>query len=59
MYHTYRLSFALADILELFGSVLGCIMSMPELRFFLGAALVLIFVGLFAWVFRRGRKGKL
>lgn len=54
-----RLSYVLADIAALFGAVLGRILALPELRFFLGAALVLIFVGLFAWIFRRGRKGKL
>jgi len=48
-----------SDVVSLFGLVLGRIMAQPELRLFLGAALVIILFGLFGWIFRQGREGRL
>jgi len=39
-----------------FNSTLQQVLAVPELALFLGTALLLIVIGIFSWIFRRGKR---
>lgn len=43
-------------IVRLFDSTLRAVLAVPELALFLGVALLLIIVGIFSWIVRRGKR---
>ena len=43
-------------IVQLFDLTLRAVLDVPELAFFLGVALLLIIVGIFSWIVRRGKR---
>ncbi len=43
-------------IVRLFDSTLRAVLDVPELALFLGVALLLIIVGIFSWIVRRGKR---
>ena len=47
---------SLLSVVGLFGSTLQQLLSVPELAVFLGTALLLILVGVFSWMVRRGKR---
>ena len=46
----------MSDIIRLFDQTLRAVLIVPELAFFLYTALLLIIVGIFSWVIRRGKR---
>jgi len=56
MYHYESSGTALLQIVGLFNSTLQQLLAVPELALFLGTALLLIVVGIFSWIFRRGKR---
>ncbi len=56
MYHYESSGAALFEIVGLFNSTLQQVLSVPELALFLGTALLLIVVGIFSWIVRRGKR---
>ncbi len=56
MYNYESSSTALFGIVGLFNSTLQQVRAVPELALFLGTALLLIVVGIFSWIFRRGKR---
>ena len=49
-------SASLFEIVGLFSSTLRQLLAVPELAHFLGTALLLIIVSVFAWTIRRGKR---
>lgn len=49
-------SASLFQIVELFGFTLRQLLTVPELAVFLGTALLLIVIGVFSWMVRRGKR---
>ena len=47
---------SLFSVVGLFGSTLQQLLAVPELALFLGTALLLIIVGIFSWIVRRGKR---
>lgn len=43
-------------IVRLFDLTLRQLLAVPELALFLGTALLLIIIGIFSWIVRRGKK---
>lgn len=43
-------------IVRLFDSTLRAVLDVPELALFLGTALLLIIIGIFSWIVRRGKR---
>ena len=44
------------DIIRLFDQTLRAVLTVPELALFLGTALLLIVIGIFSWIVRRGKR---
>ena len=47
---------SLFSVVGLFGSTLQQLLAVPELALFLGTALLLIIMGIFSWIVRRGKR---
>ena len=47
---------SLFSVVGLFGSTLQQLLAVPELALFLGTALLLIIIGIFSWIVRRGKR---
>ncbi len=56
MYNYESSDTALFEIIGLFNSTLQQVLAVPELALFLGTALLLIVVGIFSWIVRRGKR---
>ncbi len=56
MYYYESSGASLFEIISLFNSTLQQVLAVPELALFLGTALLLIMIGIFSWIFRRGKR---
>jgi len=56
MYYYESSDMTLFEIVGLFNSTLQHVLAVPELALFLGTALLLIMIGIFSWIFRRGKR---
>ncbi len=56
MYYYESSGAALFEIVGLFNSTLQQVLAVPELALFLGTAILLIVMGIFSWIFRRGKR---
>ena len=54
--HYYETSASLFDIIRLFDQTLRQLLAVPELALFLGTALLLMIIGIFSWIVRRGKR---